>query len=369
MSAEIGTEAVNRELGELLQLITEVAAPTFEEAERAQLIARLWTEAGLAAEVDPIDNVFARAEGGEGPRVLLAAHSDTVFPAGTDVTVQRAGGRWLAPGIGDNAASLAVLTYLARQLPGLAGPLPRLSFASPVGEEGRGDLRGMRRLLEDHVGEFDYVIAIDGTLGSVTDRAVGSRRFEFTVRAGGGHSWGDYGGASAVHALAGAMNALVTELDVPSEPRSSFNLGTVHGGTSINAIAEEAHFDLDMRSVDSATLDAMEAQAMSLVRSALSRFDVSLEIEKIGDRPTANLDNSALVRVASAALREHGVEPHTGAASTDSNAALAAGIPSVCFGVYTGGDAHRLSEWLDPRSLSTGYAALASLLRGMVSLD
>lgn len=360
----MGTAA---EIGELLQQICEVPAPTFEEAERASLVADLWREAGLEVRVDDISNVMAASGVGSGPSVLLAAHLDTVFPAGTDVTVQRAGGRWLAPGIGDNSASLAVLTQLARNLASLPGPLPRITLAAPVGEEGRGDLRGMKKLLADHQGEFDFVVAVDGHLGSIVDRAVGSKRFEFAFTAPGGHSWGDYPTPSATHAMADAMSAL-NGLDVPSSPRSSYNLGTVRGGTSINAIAEHASFDLDLRSVDPGTLAKLEKTALALVREAAARHRIELDVTRVGDRPAAVVDSSSLVRCAREALQEHGLTAVTSAGSTDANASLAVGIPSVCLGVYRGGDAHRLSEWLEPGSLGEGYAVLVSFLNTLAGL-
>lgn len=355
-------------IGELLQRICEVPAPTFHEADRAALVAGLWREAGLDVTVDDIGNVIGRTEVGSGPRVLLASHSDTVFPAGTDVTVQRAGGRWLAPGIGDNSASLAVLTRLAQELPDLGEKVPRLTLAAPVGEEGRGDLRGMRRLMADYADQFDLVLAIDGHLGSVVDRAVGSRRFDFTFRGPGGHSWGDYPTPSAIHAMADAMSSL-NRLKVPASPRSSYNLGTVRGGTSINAIAEEASFDLDLRSVDPAALQRLQDEALTLVKSAAERHRIKLETVKVGDRPAAVQDNASLARVAADALREHGIEPQAAAGSTDANAALAAGLPAICFGVYRGGDAHRLSEWVDPASLGQGYSVLLTLLAKVAVLD
>lgn len=359
--------SVAAEIGELLQQICEVPAPTFEEGERAALVAELWRAAGLDVQVDGIHNVTAATGAGSGPSVLLAAHLDTVFPAGTDVTVQRAGGRWLAPGIGDNSASLAVLSQLARNLGSLPGPLPRLTLAAPVGEEGRGDLRGMKKLLADRQGEFDFVIAIDGHLGSIVDRAVGSKRFEFTFKGPGGHSWGDYPTPSAVHAMADAMSAL-NDMDVPASPRSSYNLGTVRGGTSINAIAERASFDLDLRSIDAAALAKLEKTALRLVEEAAARQRIEVDTEKIGDRPAATVDNSSLVRAARDALQEHGITAATSAGSTDANAALAAGIPSICLGVYRGGDAHRLSEWVEPNSLAEGYAVLVSFLNRLAGL-
>lgn len=356
------------EIGEFLLRICEVPAPPFGEQDRAELLQELWTGAGLRAELDELGNVFADTGAGSGPRVLLAAHSDTVFPEGTEVTVQRAGERWLAPGVGDNSSSLAVLTCLAGRLATLdAEKLPRLSLAAPVGEEGRGDLRGMRRLLADREGQFDYVIAVDGQLGSVVDRAVGSKRFEFRFSARGGHSWGDYPAPSAIHAAAEAMGAL-NGLDVPEEPRSSWNIGTVRGGTAINAIAQEAVFDLDLRSLDPGVLATLERSALSVVEEAARRHRVQLEAVKVGDRPAASSDNAELVRAAQAALADHGLEMRTAAGSTDANASMALGIPSISFGVYRGGDAHRLSEWIEPASLGQGYLVLLSLLEGLVRL-
>jgi acetylornithine deacetylase/succinyl-diaminopimelate desuccinylase-like protein len=282
------------------------------------------------------------------------------------VTVQRAGGRWLAPGIGDNSSSLAVLSYLATQLGSLAG-LPRITLAAPTGEEGRGDLRGMRHLL-DRSEAYDLMVAVDGNLGSVINQAVGSKRYEFVFTGPGGHSWGDYPAPSAVHALADAMSALNSGLQVPAEPRSSYNLGTVSGGTSINAIAQTARFDLDLRSVAADELDRLEASALGIVREAAERHGVTLEVTRIGDRPAADVDNAALTRAALQALRDTGVEPFVSAGSTDANAALARGIPAISFGVYRGGDAHRLSEWIDPASLDTGYRALIALLGHLAAM-
>lgn len=358
LGAGVGTE-----LRELVVRICETPAPTFEEAERAELVAGLLSEVGLPAGVDGVGNVVAPVPDGSGPRVLLAAHLDTVFAAGTDVRVRKQGGRWLAPGVGDNSAGLAVLIGFARLLArgGVPGPLPRLTVAATVGEEGRGDLRGIRHLLAERAGEFDQVVAVDGHLGAVVASAVGSKRYQFSLRAQGGHSWGDFPSPSAVHALGDAIHELGS-MPVPREPRSSYNVGSVAGGTSVNAIAEYARFDLDLRSVDPAALEELEREALARTRKVARRHGVSLEVELIGDRPAGRSDNAALVRAAREALESVGVEARVVASSTDANAAFALGLPAVAFGVYRGGDAHRLSEWLEPASLEVGFAALARLV-------
>lgn len=350
------------ELGELLRLICSTPAPTFQEEGRAELFSHLLQGAGLTPRVDSVGNVIATVEGGRGARVLLAAHLDTVFAADADVEVRLTGNRWSAPGIGDNSASLAVLIQLLRlrqrgQLPAL----PKLTVAGTVGEEGLGDLRGARALLATRPERFDCVIAVDGHLGTIVDAAVGSRRYEFRLRAAGGHSWGDFPSPSATHAL-GAMIHSLTGLDIPREPRSSFNIGQVWGGSGINAIAQQAGFNLDLRSVDARTLSDIERSALSRLRRVAKRLRVELSVEKVGDRPAAAPQNRELAELAREVLRSVGVEARTVASSTDANIAMAAGIPAIAFGVYRGGDAHRTSEWLERSSLDTGLRALGALL-------
>ncbi|HKI58672.1 MAG TPA: M20/M25/M40 family metallo-hydrolase, partial [Trueperaceae bacterium] len=307
-------------------------------------------------------NVVADVPGGSGPRVLVAAHLDTVFGADVAVSVRRDGGRLCAPGIGDNSASLAVLTTFAERLAGDEGALrPRLTLAATVGEEGVGDLRGARRLVADHADAADCFVAVDGHLGTVVAQAVGSRRLVARFRGPGGHSWGDYPAASAVHAAGGAIHALAG-LSVPTEPRTSLNVGQVWGGTSVNAIAQEAGFNLDLRSLDGDVLEDLERRARGAIGAAARRAGCEVELEPIGDRPAAFVDNHALVACALRALEAVGEKGSVVASSTDANAAMARGLPAIAFGVYRGGDAHRTSEWLDPASLALGYRAFEHLL-------
>ena len=360
-AAANGQTAAREELDRLLVTICETPAPTFEEERRAALVARLWRESGLEPGMDRAGNVVAEVPGGSGPRVLLAAHLDTVFAAGVDVSVRREGDRWSAPGLGDNSASLALLSFLLdpRQREGL--DLPRLTVAATVGEEGLGDLRGARTLVEERGEEFDFFIAVDGHLGTIVDAAVGSKRYRVAVEAQGGHSWGDYPAPSAVHAVA-AMVASLEALKVPSQPRSSYNVGQVWGGTGVNAIAQQAGFNLDLRSVDPGTLEELERDSLARFRRVARRHRVEISLEKVGDRPAATPDNRLLVGLAREALAAVGVEGGTAASSTDANVAMAAGIPAIAFGVYRGGDAHRMSEWLERPSLEVGYSALTRLL-------
>lgn len=345
-------------LESLLIRITETPAPTFAEHERGDLIERLLRETGAAVERDPVGNVVAHV-GGTGPKVVVAAHLDTVFPAGTDVSVRREGDRLKAPGIGDNSASLAVLVHYVELARSTGHGHPDLVAAATVGEEGLGDLRGARRLVADR--SMDMFIALDGHLGTVVDQAVGSKRYEVDLRAAGGHSWGDYPSPSAVHAAGDVIHAL-NGLTVPTEPRSSYNVGEISGGRSVNAIAEQASFNLDLRSLDPAELDRLASEARKRIERTARAHGVEVEIVQVGDRPAGRVDNAGLVRVAREALDTVGQPARVVPSSTDANAAIAAGVPAIGFGAYRGGDAHRTSEWLEPASLLTGFEALARLL-------
>ena len=348
----------------LLKRICEVPAPTFAEGERGKLLSHLLAGTGLSPQTDEVGNVTARLPGGTGPRVLVAAHLDTVFDADVDVRVRETGGRLSAPGIGDNSASLAVLVrYVQQVMVGEHEQRPCLTVAASVGEEGLGDLYGVRHLM-DRADEFDLFIALDGHLGALINGSVGSKRFEVRFSAAGGHSWGDFPSSSATHALGHAIY-LLTQLSLPEQPRSSYNVGQVWGGTSVNAIAQEAGFNLDLRSKDEGVLKKLEQDAMKRIKRAAQKHNVELSTKLVGDRPAANVPNELLVKAAREALRAVGIPTRLAASSTDANAAMAAGLPAVAFGVYRGGDAHRLSEWLEPQSLVTGYGAFAAFMENL----
>lgn len=340
--------------------ICETPAPTFDESARGELVKGYFKDMGLEPTRDAVGNIIVSLAGGEGPSVLVAAHLDTVFDAHTDVTVKKTANRWSAPGIGDNSASLAVMLTYAQEVLTRQVRKPRLTLAATVGEEGLGDLYGMRELLRQQQ-NFDLMIAIDGHLGSIVHQSVGSKRYELRFGAKGGHSWGDYPNPSAIHALGDTIHAL-TRIRIPSEPRSSLNIGQVSGGTSINAIAQNAVCNLDIRSIDADVLTQLEEEALTRIRRIVRQHQVTCDIKKVGDRPTGKSNNQSLVQAAKNALASQGLSARLAPSSTDANAATALGIPAIALGVYTGGDAHRLSEWLEPDSLATGYQVLASLM-------
>ncbi len=349
---------------ELIEL-TEIPAPPFQEAARAARYAELLGGTGLDdVAVDEVGNVLARRPGtGTGETVAIVAHLDTVFPPGTDVTVRRQADRLYAPGIGDDTRGLVLLLNVARAL--VRAELRTVAdilFVASVGEEGLGDLRGVAHLLSSGGPRIDQFIAIDGGSDSqVVNEALGSRRYRVTVTGPGGHSWGDFGLANPAHGLARAMfyfDEAANEL-VNAGPSSSYNVGRIGGGTSVNAIPNESWAEVDMRSVDTDQLQRMDEVLRSAVVRGLDEQNrrrdrgesLMADIELIGDRPSGAVDPSTpLVQRALAVTRFLGMPPRLGVASTDANLPIAGGIPAVTIGRGgVGGGAHSLGEWWSPR--------------------
>jgi tripeptide aminopeptidase len=336
--------------------ICAVPAPPFGEAERGLLVAALLAEAGAPARIDATGNVIAEL-GGSGPdTVVFAAHLDTVFPAGTHIAFGEGGGRLAAPGVGDNSIAVAALLHLARRLAGRELRRPGALVAT-VGEEGLGDLRGAKALLDEVAcGAF---VAIEGlTLAAIKVTGVGSVRLRATVTGPGGHPWIDRGTPSAVHGLAEALAAALREARAAG---AVVNAGVIAGGTAINTIASEATAEIDLRSEDGEALAATAGR----VRAALEAVDEALEatVETLGRRPAGAIAaDHPLLQAARRARARAGLPPaREDAASTDANAAYGRGIPAITVGVTTGGNAHRLDEYVDLAPIPAGLHALAAL--------
>lgn len=356
-------ESIAPEVIELAAQIAAVPAPTGDEFARSRVVADLFGSAGsLTVETDALGDVVARLRGsGPGPSLLLAAHLDTVFPAGTDLTVRRDGDRVAGPGIGDNSLGVAAVVLVPELLRRLgARPAVDLLLTGNVGEEGLGNLRGMRAVM-DRWPEIGAAVAIEGqNLGRVTHVAVGSRRLRITTNGPGGHSWGDFGRPSAIHALA-RLIAQLADLPLLAEPKTTLNAGTITGGISVNTIAPSASCVLDMRSTDSSALDRLAAQVEELVARA-GRDGITTEIEVLGVRPAGTVPlDSLIVRIAGEMLAALGVSVIFDASSTDANVPIARGIPAICVGLTTGGNAHRLDEYIEVGPVATGLAQLALL--------
>jgi len=360
-------DAVTSDVLELTALISSVPSPTGEETEKSLLIERLFATAGLATERDAIGDVVGvipgRQPSGTGrSKLVVAAHIDTVFPIGTPLEVKRTAGRLAGPGVGDNSVAVAAAIKLADLLH-IAGEVPAVDvlLTGNVGEEGLGNLRGIREVLASR-SDIGAVVALEGhNLGRVTHVAVGSRRFCITVRGPGGHSWGDFGRPNAIQRL----SKLIAELDaipLPRSPKTTLNVGMISGGVSVNTIAPEASCLLDLRSIDESALQRLSDRVTRLVDRSNRGDAVDYTADPIGERPAGVVAaDSPIVQIAASTLAALGLEPSFDASSTDANVPIAAGIPAVCVGLTTGGNVHRADEYIDLEPIQMGITQLALL--------
>lgn len=345
--------------------IQQIPAPTFAEAQRAAFVRDCFLAAGLSdVHVDDLDNVIARRPGqGDGPELLVTAHTDTVFPAETDLSLTRTASTINGPGIGDNSLGVAGLLGLVWALEGESLP-GDLWLVANGGEEGLGDLRGMRAVMDLLGDRVAATIVIEGmALGHIYRGGTGVRRYRISASADGGHSWLNFGRPSAIHSLV-RLAAALSDLPVPHRPKTTYNIGTISGGTSVNTIARDSELVLDLRSEDPAALDQLERRVLSLVDDHRAP-GVRLTAEKIGDRPSGTIPpDHPLVRQASRALHRVGVQAVLETGSTDANIPLSQGRACVCVGLTTGGNAHRPDEFIETGPLERGLTALVSLVRG-----
>jgi tripeptide aminopeptidase len=366
--------------------LTAIPSPPFKESVRgAEFKRRLEALGYRNVRVDAVGNVIAERKGvGTGPTVVIAGHLDTVFPEGTDVTVKHDGDKLRAPGIGDDDRGLAVVLAVARAFE-KAGVQTNgtIYFIGNVGEEGPGNLRGMRYLFGTEMkGKIDYFISVDDTGLGIASRAVGSNRYRVTYKGPGGHSYGAFGIPNPIHALGRAI-AGISDIQVPEKPKTTFNVGIISGGTSVNSISGDATMEVDMRSEDAASLATVNTKVMRILQDALtaenSRWTgpraqaakLSLKIDTIGIRPTgAQSDSAKIVQTAINAGTALGFTSTTSASSTDANIPISLGIPGIRIG--GGGSAegaHSLGEWysdgptgyLGPQWAALLIAALAGI--------
>lgn len=342
-------------------------APTFAEQVRAGFVQQRFVELGLQdVTVDQWPNVYGRFPGREPqrPPVIVSAHTDTVFPAGTDLTIRRDKQLVYGPGLADNSLGVAGLFELVQTLTRhQIQPLSDVWFVANMGEEGLGDLKGMRAVVERFGGRAFYLVLEGGSFGHVVHRAVGSQRFRIEVQAQGGHSWSDFGQSSAIHIL-GRLIADIDQLKLPPKPKASYNVGMIEGGTSINTIAARASLQLDLRCEGSnEQLTQLVGQVQKMVQKYDNRPGVKLLMQEIGNRPAGELPaDSRLVQWAASALEWVGFRPvRYGASSTDANIPLSLGYEAVCIGLADSGNVHRTDEFLDPTPLPRGLGQLLLL--------
>src|SRR3954447_13538806 len=350
------TDAAVAQLLDDTRRICAMPAPPFGGGPGAGLAGWMLGGGGAPATIDATGNVVARLGPAEGDAVVFAAHLDTVFAAGTEIRFEESDGRLAAPGVGDNSIAVAALLHLARHLRDREIATP-VALVATVGEEGLGDLRGAKALLDEMaVGAF---VAVEGQmLHAIKTAAVGSVRYRVTVRGPGGHPWSDRGTPSAAHGLVDALSGALAEAHTAG---IVLNVGTMRGGTVINAIAGEAVAELDLRAEDDRLLQAAASRVEEIVGWTHDALEAT--VEALGRRPGGRIaPDHPLVEAARRARERAGLPPaEEGASSTDANAALGRGIPAITVGITTGGNAHRLDEYIDFGPIARGLRSLEAL--------
>ena len=367
--------ASSRELEDLQLELTAVPSPPWGEAARAEWLRARFEDLGLSeVQQDDLGNVFGVLPGSEpnAPLVALSAHLDTVFPAGTPIQVSREGGKLYGPGISDNGAGLVALLAIARVLKetGIEHATP-VVFIGNVGEEGEGDLRGMRHIFEQPrwADAIRTMVVVDGAgTDTVICEALGSRRYEITVRGSGGHSWSDFGIPNPVVALARIIDRF-TQTTVPTNPKTTYNIGTVEGGTSVNSIPQSATMRVDTRSASVEQLDRLERALREAVQdgtaatSGKKKNGLTAEVRVIGDRPAAELPSeSRLLKMIRAVDAQLNNSARLQRASTDANIPLSLGREAIAIGAGgSGGGAHTVNEWYDAAGRDLGLKRILLL--------
>ncbi|WP_053365914.1 M20/M25/M40 family metallo-hydrolase [Bacillus sp. FJAT-27245] len=361
--------------------ITEIPAPTFQESVRGLDYKRRLIGYGLQnVTTDKQGNVFGVRKGsGGGPRLVVCAHLDTVFPETTDVKAKQSDGRIYAPGIADDGRGLAAVLTLLRAFEKTGiHTVGDIVFGATVGEEGLGDLNGVKALFENN-NDIDGFISIEpGSPERITYLGTGSRRYHITYNGPGGHSFGDFGKPSAIHALGRAI-AGISDIETPAEPKTTFTVGTIQGGTSVNTISASAGMLLDLRSVSPDALEELEEKALGMVKEAADAENkrwgtdsIRVEIKLVGDRPAGSQpEDSIIVQAAIGASTALGFDPVlNGPVSTDSNVPISLGIPAVTLG---GGGAfggcHTLEEYYEPAGAYKGVQNIFLTILGLVGVE
>jgi tripeptide aminopeptidase len=358
--------------------LTEIPAPSFHEEKRAAAVKALLTAQGLTVQTDKIGNVIGELRGTSDKEVvLLTAHLDTVFPAGTDVQVHEEGDRLVAPGISDNGTGLAALIGIARAIyVAKVRPQRTILFAANVGEEGEGNLRGMRALIDAYRNKLRAVIVLDGSgVDHVTTKALASRRLEVVITGPGGHSWSDFGIPNPINAMVrGSVRFINTK--VPVNPRTTFNLGQVEGGTSVNSIPYESKLKVDLRSESEDELVRLENALRESIAAGVkdetdnarerNRGKLDWKVSVIGSRPGGELaSDSVLLATLRAADDYVGNQSRIERSSTDANIPLSLGIDAIAIGAGgNGGGAHSLQEWYEPAGRELGLKRVLLTLLG-----
>ena len=364
--------------------ICSIPASPFGERERAEYLSQKFSNLGLSeVEIDDEGNCLGLINGvSRSPLMVVSAHLDTVFSSDTDFTITRRENRLLAPGISDDGCGLAALIALVQAIQTeRIRTEGSILFVGTVGEEGEGNLRGVRYLLTRGrwATKVDAFLSFDGPgVDRITNRALGSRRYHVELAGLGGHSWGDFGLPNPVHALGRAVSRL-TAYPAPKEPRTTFNVGRIEGGTSINSIPSKATMEVDLRSASETELRRLDAFFRRAMRDAVEEEnskkragdpELKLKLDLMGERPTGETPpDSPLVELAIESTKVLGFEPRLDQSSTDSNLPISLGIPAITLGAGgTSGFSHTIDEWYDPRERDKGLKRGLLVILGMVGL-
>jgi acetylornithine deacetylase/succinyl-diaminopimelate desuccinylase-like protein len=362
--------------------ICSIPASPFGERERAEYLSRKFSELGLTeVEIDEEGNCLGLLRGSSpAPLIVVSAHLDTVFSKDTNFEVVRRANKLFAPGIADDGCGLVALLALAQAIQTERIPLEgSILFVGTVGEEGEGNLRGVRHFFTKGrwANQVDAFLSFDGPgVDRITNRALGSHRYRVEVSGPGGHSWGDFGLPNPVHAIGRAISRLAS-YPAPKEPRTTFSVGRIEGGRSVNAIPSEASMEVDLRSTAESELQRLDAFFRRGVRDAVDEENarrrpsdplLKLKVDLIGERPTGETPaDSPLVEIAMEATKLLGVEPRLDQSSTDSNLPISLGIPAITLGAGgTSGSSHSLDEWYDPRGRDLGLKRGLLVILGIV---
>jgi tripeptide aminopeptidase len=351
--------------------IAEIPSPSFHETKRAEYLIKAFPEAGLKDLTKlPRGSVLAFTKSKDyRDTLLLAAHIDTVFPAGTDLTTSIEGSTLRGPGTGDNAANVAAIITLAEIIRDMGIRLSRnVAFCGDVCEEGMGNLAGMAEVMKYMGDRLGMVVAVDGRMPHILNRSLAIRRYAITAHGPGGHSWMDFGTPSAVHEM-GRVVAEVSALEVPTEPKTTFNVGTLHGGKTPNAIAQDCTAEVDLRSLEIKHLESLERAFLRIVRDAPAA-GVDVKAKLVGERPACvQPPESDPVRTAREAATYMGLQPELGAASTDAALPASRGIPAMAMGTYRGQGVHTLEEYIELESLVSGLKWLTLTVLVLAGLE
>ena len=354
--------------------LCQIPGPTFDEGERATYVEQRMRAIGLDdVHIDALSNVTGILHGADsGPTTLVAAHIDTVFPRTTPLEVRRTAQRLYGPSIGDNSVAVTAMLHVAEAMRRLH-PLPagRVIFAGNVGEEGLGNLCGIRALLGTWVDQIDTVIAVEGHgVDEVRNAGIGSTRLEVAFETEGGHSWGAFGAPSAIHALGNTIHQM-TRMNMPQQPKTTYNVGLVTGGESVNTIAPRSTMVIDLRSVDPTALQRLEARVARIFRKVEDDTGVQVTSRLVGQRPAATLplDHPLCQSVQAVRKRLRLRSAVFNASSTDANLPLSQGIPALCLGITRGGLAHTVREYIDVAPILTGMRQLYLTILSSLALS